>query len=245
MMDLEPRLRAVITASAHVEALFDHVPDVVYFVKDGNGRYQVVNQTLVARCGLNDKRSLLGRTAEEVFPPPLGARFLEQDLRVCREGLAITQQLELHLYPTRTEGWCLTDKIPLRAGGGAVIGVAGISRDLQSPGESTTGFAEIAAILEHVRAHLADDIRVSDLARMAGLSTYQLNRRLRLLFGISASQLVTKARIDAASTSLRSSGAAVAEIAHACGYCDQSAFARVFRRTVGLSPQQYRLRHAR
>lgn len=244
-MDTEPRLRALIAASAHVEALLDRVPDVVYFVKDDSGRYRVVNQTLVARCGVSSKRDLLGRTAEEVFPSPLGTRFLEQDLRVCRDGLAITQQLELHLYAARTEGWCLTDKVPLRSETGAVIGVAGISRDLQSPGESTAGFAEIAAVLEHVRAHLADDLRVPELARMSGLSTYQLNRRLRSLFGISTSQLVTKARIDAASTSLRTSGTPVAGIAHACGYCDQSAFARVFRRTVGLSPREYRLRHGR
>ena len=33
------------------EALFDLVPDVVFFVKDGVGRYVAVNHTLVSRCG--------------------------------------------------------------------------------------------------------------------------------------------------------------------------------------------------
>jgi AraC-like DNA-binding protein len=244
-MDHELRLQNAIDTSGFVEALFDRVPDVVFFIKDCSGRYRVVNQTLVTRCGARSKAELLGRTAKEVFPAPLGERFLEQDHTVCRTGLAITQQLELHLYPTRQEGWCLTDKIPLRGGEGAVIGVAGISRDLQSPGESPEELAELAAVLEHSRTNLGAALRVEELAGIAGLSVYQLNRRLRRVFGITAGQLITKTRIDAASRLLRSGDALIADIAHACGYFDQSAFSRVFRRTAGLTPQQYRARHRR
>lgn len=244
-MSTDSRLRAVTDTSAFVEELFDLIPGVVFFVKDRYGRYLLVNRTLVDRCGARCKADLLGRTAREVFPPPLGARFSEQDLAVCRNGRAITQQLELHLYPTRKEGWCLTDKIPLRGPEGTVLGLAGISRDLQPPGGTGDGFAELAAVLRHVRTDIGSELRVEELAEVGGLSVYQLNRRLRRLFGITAGQLITKTRIDAASRLLRSGPARVADIAHACGYCDQSAFARVFRRTVGLTPQQYRERHRR
>lgn len=242
-MDHNSRLQAIIETSSFVEELFDRVPDVVFFVKDLHGRYRVVNQTLVTRCGGRSKNDLLDRTAREVFPAPLGIRFLEQDLAVCRTGSAITLQLELHLYPTRLEGWCLTDKLPLRNHEGVVVGVAGISRDLQPTGEDTEGYAELAAVLDHTRDRFGSQLRVEDLARIAGLSIYQLNRRLRLLFGITASQLLTKTRIDAASAMLRTTSRPVADIAHACGYFDQSAFSRVFRRTAGLTPRQYRERH--
>jgi AraC-like DNA-binding protein len=241
MSQLSP-LETIVDTSAFVEGLFDRVPDVVFFLKDLEGRYRVVNQTLVSRCGARSKDDLLGRTARDVFPDPLGARFFEQDLAVCRTGSAITGQLELHLYPTRLEGWCLTDKIPLRAGG-SLVGLAGISRDLQSTRERVEGFAELAAVLDHTRTHVGTRLRVGDLASIAGLSLYQLNRRLRLLFGITASQLVTKTRIDAASEMLREGSQPVAGIANACGYFDQSAFSRVFHRLVGLTPQQYRKRH--
>jgi AraC-like DNA-binding protein len=242
-MTNDPRLQTLLDTTRFVEELFDRVPDVVFFIKDARGRYRAVNQTLVGRCGARSKRELLGRTTQEVFPKPLGSRFLEQDLAVCRGGSPITQQLELHLYPTRIEGWCLTDKIPLRADNGVVIGVAGISRDIQTTEENTGDLAELAAVLEHTRAHYGSPLRVDDLARIAGFSVYQLNRRLRLVFGISASQLVAKTRIDAASAMLRSSSSSIADVAHACGYFDQSAFSRVFRRTVGVTPQQYRERH--
>jgi AraC-like DNA-binding protein len=243
-MSPDTRLENVIETSAFVEELFDRVPDVVFFLKDTGGRYRVVNQTLVARCGAGSKKDLLGHTAQEVFPEPLGVRFLEQDLAVCRTGSAISQQLELHLYPTRIEGWCLTDKVALRDNG-TVVGTAGISRDLQSAGEATESFAELAAVLDHIRRYFGTQLRVDDLAAIAELSIYQLNRRIRLLFGITTSQLVIKTRIDAASVMLRESLRSVADIAHACGYFDQSAFSRVFRRTVGLTPQQYRHRHRR
>ncbi len=238
-MNENTELRARIEDSAYVERLFDRIPDVVFFIKDRAGRYRRVNRTLVARCAMGSKEELVGRTTREVFPAPLGDRFFEQDRAVLESGTSISQNLELHLYPTRIEGWCLTDKIPLRAPDGRVIGLAGISRDLQPTGET----AEVAAAVEHAKANFSRDLRVEELASIAGLSVYQLNRRLRAVLEITASQLITKTRIDHASERLRSDGAPIAEIANACGYYDQSAFSRVFRRTVGLTPQQYRERH--
>jgi transcriptional regulator GlxA family with amidase domain len=240
---MNPDLLAFITASSFAEVLFDRIPDVVFFIKDREGRYVVVNQTLVERCGRRDKDELLGHTARDVFPTPLGDRFFEQDRRVLASGVPIAQNLELHLYPTRHEGWCLTDKLPLLGTDNQVTGIAGISRDLQTPGVEAAHLAEVTTALEHVRAHYGSELRVEQLAEIAGLSVYQLNRRLRAVFGITAGQLITKSRIDVASELLRVGTLPIAEIAYACGYFDQSAFSRVFRRTVGLTPRQYRARH--
>jgi len=242
---MDSYLRTLIGATLFAEALFDHIPDVVYFIKDRAGRYAVVNQTLVTRCGRRTKDELVGCTAREVFPSPLGDRFLHQDLEVLSSGVPIVHKLELHLYPTRLEGWCLTDKLPLRNPGGRIEGIAGISRDLQSPGAEADHFAEVATVLEHIRDQPGSELRVEGLAKLAGLSVYQLNRRLRIIFGITANQLIAKTRIDAASELLRSGDTPIAEIANACGYFDQSAFSRVFRRTAGLTPRQYRARYRR
>ena len=51
-----------------IEQLFDHVPETVFFLKDRRGLYIAVNQTLVERCGLREKRELLGRHVRMVFP---------------------------------------------------------------------------------------------------------------------------------------------------------------------------------
>jgi AraC-like DNA-binding protein len=242
-MTTQPELAAAVRSASFVERLFDRIPEVVFFIKDTAARYVMVNRTLVERCGRKRKDELIGRTAAEVFPDPLGDRFSEQDLRVLQTGLPIAQNLELHLYPTRLEGWCLTDKEILTTPTGQVIGLSGISRDLQTTEESTVAFSELSDAVYHVQANFGAPLTVEEMARVAGLSIYQLNRRLGLLFGISASQFIIKTRIDQASTMLRRGDEPIAQIAHQCGYFDQSAFSRVFRRTVGLTPRQYRARH--
>src|SRR5471030_2339183 len=56
----DPRdaLGSAIADAFFAEQLFDALPDVVFFVKDAQARYVVVNQTLVQRCGVKDKAAL-------------------------------------------------------------------------------------------------------------------------------------------------------------------------------------------
>jgi len=242
-METEPELATIIAASGYVERLFDHIPDVVFFVKDLDGRYLVVNTTLVDRCAAGTKSELIGRTASEVFPPPLGDRYLEQDRSVVQTGVAIHQKLELHLYPNRYEGWCLTDKIPLPNQRGRAVGVAGISRDLQHPAVDDDDLGHLARAVEIIRREFLEGPGIEEIAHRVGLSPYRLNRRLKRHLGITARQLLTKTRIDAASRLLRTTTLPIGHIAQSSGYCDQSAFTRQFRKSTGLTPRQYRERH--
>jgi hypothetical protein len=68
------------------EALFDLVPDVVFFVKDGVGRYTAVNHTLVARCGCKSKAEIIGKTVRAFFPTELADVYAIQDRRVLNTG---------------------------------------------------------------------------------------------------------------------------------------------------------------
>ncbi len=164
--------------------LFDHVADIVFFVKDREARYVAVNQTLADRCNFADKRALIGRKASQVFAPPLGERFEAQDLRVIAEGLSIRGRMELHLYPVGSEGWCMTWKEPLVDPEGVIRGLAGISRD--APALSRPGLvpAALSAALAFIDDHLDQPLRVPDLAQRAGLSPFQFDQRLRALFGL-------------------------------------------------------------
>ena len=92
-------LSSCLDAASFAVELFDRIPDVVYFVKDAQARYAAVNDTLVRRCGAASKNDLVGRTAAEVFPPPLGRRYLQQDHKVLTTGRATLDRFELHLYP--------------------------------------------------------------------------------------------------------------------------------------------------
>ena len=90
-----------------IEALFDALPEVVFFIKDAMGCYVVVNRTLADRCAGGDKAKLIGKRPGEVFPAALAASYTRQDEMVLRLGKKVEQQLELHLYPGAKAGWCL------------------------------------------------------------------------------------------------------------------------------------------
>lgn len=223
-----------------IEQLYDAVPDTVFFIKDGEGRYSVANQTLANRLGLANKRALLGKTAREVFRGVLGERYAAQDMSVLETGQALSGVLELHIYPDGEEGWCLTWKQPVWDGDGRVTGLAGMSRDLPSWSVVKAENRKLARVLDLIHKSLAEPLRIPALARQAELSPYQLDARMRQLFGVSTAQFITRTRIARACQMLQAGKMAVSAIALACGYSDQAAFTRQFRQSTGLTPLQYR-----
>lgn len=234
-----PALGAVDLAS--LETLFDALNDVAFFVKDREGRYLSVNHTLVRRCGLRSKQELIGKTALDVHPRPLAQTYMAQDRQVIDSGVAIKKHLELHLYPSRSRGWCLTQKTPLRDASGAIIGLAGLSQDLGLPDEQHPVYRKIAAIAGHIREHYQDNVCMDDLAREAGLSLSRVERLFQRVFHYSPRQLLLQSRLSAAMAMLESGDqSSIAQIAYACGYTDHSAFSRQFKAHTGMSPIQYR-----
>lgn len=240
--DLRHAFFASLGSLLPVDRLFDGVPDIVFFVKDAAGRYMAVNDTLAARCGLPAKDAALGRTADEIFPSPLGQAFSLQDRTILRGGGPIRDHLELHLYPGGRRGWCLTYKEPVIGKNGGIAGICGISRDLHSPASHGEDLAALSAAIEHIHSHYNESLRLPLLAEMAGLSVYQFDQRIRALFHLSAGQYLVKVRIDAACQRLSTTREPIAQIALACGYSDQSAFSRQFKQAVGISPLAYRKR---
>ncbi len=222
------------------DALFDAISDTVYFLKDASGRYAAVNQTLAERTGRKRKEELIGLTAEEAFAGPLGRRIASQDRALLAGGRPLRGELELHLYSERREGWCLTWKEPLFGKKGEIVGLVGLSRDLQHVQVAADEAQALAAAIQYAQDHLDSALRVADLAKRAELSPFQFDQRIRLMFGHSAGQYLTRLRIDRACGHLRRGGAAISQIALDCGYADQTAFTRQFRKVVGVSPLQYR-----
>lgn len=233
-------LPQTLAAPVWLEALYDAVPDTVFFIKDEAGRYTAANQTLAERLGLANKRSLMGKTARDVFPGVLGERYAAQDRTVIATQQGLSGVMELHIYPGGDEGWCLTWKVPVSDDRGHTAGLAGLSRDLPAWSVVKPENRKLARVLEHIHRSLAEPLRIPALAAEAGLSPYQLDARVRQLFGLSTAQFITRTRIARACQILQERKDAVSAIALACGYSDQAAFTRAFRQATGLTPLQYR-----
>jgi transcriptional regulator GlxA family with amidase domain len=222
------------------EALFDALPDVVFFVKDAEARYVAVNQTLVKRCGFKCKSDLLGHTVAELFPQALASNYYEQDVTVLRGREEIHNQLELHLYPDREPGWCLTQKYPLFDQDKHIIGLAGISRDLGMPDQRHPVYQRIALAVRYMHHNYQQPSQIADLTQVSGLSIAQLERYFQKIFSLTPRQMMTKIRLDVATRLLQDVDKSISEIAHECGYQDHSAFSRIFRATTGVTPSEYR-----
>ena len=221
--------------------VFDHINDTVYFIKNWNCRYIWVSQPLVERCGLDHRSALIGKTAMDVFPSPMGERFTKQDQKVIDTGEPIIGELELHLYPNSTSGWCLTWKEPVTDDKGNVVGLSGVSRDLNSGVEMHRDLQQMASVLNYIRENLSGVLHIDELAENSKLSPFQLDSRVRSLFGVSTSQYINRSRIDLACRKLIKTSDSIVEIARMCGYSDASSFTRQFRKMVGITPSSFRV----
>lgn len=220
--------------------LFDHVPDILYFIKDRGGRYVAVNKPLAKRLGMETSEEVIGKRALDVYPDSLGEGFSKQDLMILKTGAGIKGRLERHLYPNGKEGWCITYKEPIVDKNKQVIGLVGISKDIHPPTEQKGNLEPLQKVITYIRKHVDEPLRLPELAEMIDLSVYQLDQRIRGLYHLSAGQFITQTRIEKACNLLKCTGASIASIALDCGYSDQSAFTRQFKQTTGMTPKSYR-----
>jgi AraC-like DNA-binding protein len=219
--------------------MLDVIPNAAIFIKDLDARYVLANRTLVQRCGLKQLEPLLGKTSAEVFPAQLGPGYTEQDRRVLQQGFVLADQLELHLYGSREPGWCLTHKWPLYNHVDQIIGLAGISVDLQSASQTHPAYQRLAAVDEHIRTHFNRRVTLGELTRIAGISVAQLERYCKRVFHLTPRQMIQKVRLEQAHRLLHSD-LPITEVALQCGYTDHSAFTRQFKASTGFTPRQYR-----
>jgi PAS domain S-box-containing protein len=97
------------------------------FVKDTDSRYLLINQATVQLFGVT-RAEVVGRGAEAVVPPDVARFVQESDVRVLREGVAMTFEETL---PTRHGNRrFLVSKAPRRDAQGAIIGIVGVARDI-------------------------------------------------------------------------------------------------------------------
>lgn len=232
-------LNSILNSLALIAPLLNAMSNIVFFIKDPQARYLLANLTLAKRCGFKTVTPLLGKTSADVFPAQLGSGYTEQDLRVLHQGVQIQNQLEMHLYNGRETGWCLTQKLALYDTQGKIIGMAGISHDLQEAKANHPAYQRLAAIDVHIRENFSRPITSEELTTLTGLSVAQIERYCKRIFHLTPRQMIHKVRLEQA-TRLLASHLPITDIALQCGYTDHSAFSRQFKAMTGSTPRDFR-----
>jgi AraC family transcriptional regulator len=99
--------------------------------------------------------------------------------------------------------------------------------------------AALARVLEYLEAHLADDVSVGELAKVAGLSPSHFSALFRNATGEPPHRYHTRLRVERARR-LIESGVSPSEAALQVGFFDQSHLTRHMRRLLATSPGKLR-----
>jgi AraC family transcriptional regulator len=116
----------------------------------------------------------------------------------------------------------------------------GVTRGTLPPPRGGLPSHRLNRVREFVDANLGRELRLSELASVADMSAHYFSELFRRSTGLSPHQFVLRERIRRAKTMLLASAATMADVAIATGFPDQSHFAKMFRKLVGVAPRDYR-----
>lgn len=89
---------------------------------------------------------------------------------------------------------------------------------------------------------LAENVRLEDVARAAGMERCAFSRFFSERIGITFSDFTRVVRVERALETLDARDIGIGELAAAVGITHNSTFIRAFRRVVGCTPSQYKKR---
>jgi len=100
--------------------------------------------------------------------------------------------------------------------------------------------ARLRRVIEHIETHLGGDTSLCKLAGLAQMGPRHFAHLFKQSTGLPPHHFVLQQRIAASRRLLLQDGRPLAEIAYSLGFSSQAHFATTFRRSVGVTPGNYR-----
>ena len=117
----------------------------------------------------------------------------------------------------------------------------GDARSDPAPGPKQDTFDRL---LEYVREHFNEDMTQQELSERFFLNPVYISQLFRKRTGMTYQNYLTRLRIDRARRYLEETDLMVYEISERVGYSDTAYFSRVFEKTTGIRPTDYRKKTA-
>lgn len=98
-------------------------------------------------------------------------------------------------------------------------------------------------IKDYIDRNYKKDISAKDVAGILGYSDVYFSKVFKQLFDDNFINYLTKIRIDRAKVLLKDISFNIKEVGKSVGYADSNYFTKVFKRSIGISPSEYRSKH--
>ena len=98
----------------------------------------------------------------------------------------------------------------------------------------------ISSIMRYMQEHLSEEISLSVLAEVFHLNPQYISQLFKNEIGVGFLVYLTNIRIEKAKKLFLSTSLSVTEIAEHTGYGDYRVFTKVFKKTEGITPSQFR-----
>jgi AraC-like DNA-binding protein len=229
-----------ISPAHHFHLLFDLLDDVFFFAKNQHGETMLASHGILARYGFRDESEIVGTTDFDRNPSQMAHGYIQDDAQILRTGKPILGRVELWFDAQGFPDWYVTHKLPIRSRRGEIIGIMGMMQSYSAREQKDQPYRRITAQVDWIRRHFPEELSVEDLAKMAGVTVRQLERRFQAALGVGPQEFIIRTRVLAACQELRETNHSLAEVAADCGFCDQSSFTRHFKKYVGQTPAQFR-----
>lgn len=99
---------------------------------------------------------------------------------------------------------------------------------------------QVTKIKAYLRDHYRNDISISDMATLVGLSSFHFIRAFQKSFGSTPHQFLTVVRLDKAIELLRASSKSIEEVAYDVGFLNRQNLLRAFKKVHGISPSEFK-----
>ena len=98
----------------------------------------------------------------------------------------------------------------------------------------------IHGITRYLQEHLAEEVSLSVLAEEFHLSAQYISQLFKNEIGVGFLAYLTNIRMERAKQLLLSTSLSIAEVSEQSGYSDYRVFTKVFKKSEGITPSQYR-----
>ncbi len=106
--------------------------------------------------------------------------------------------------------------------------------------DSSSDSRRVQKVHDYINSHYKEEIRLSYLSDMVGMTPVSFSRFFKLRTGKNLSDFIIDLRLGYASRLLVDSTMSVAEICYDCGFNNLSNFNRIFRKKKNCSPTEFR-----